>query len=212
MIKFYYAVRKGRRPGIYNSWAECEKEVKGFKEAQYKKFKSFEEALAFIEDEGNLIGGQGSNANEDIGLKDPNELKDNELIAYVDGSFSLATRTYSYGMVALTKEGKEVYSGKDDDEDLADMRNVAGELMGAVEAMRLALDKGKDTLYLHYDYQGIEAWARGTWKTNKPGTRAYKEFYDSIKDRLDVRFIKVLAHSGVEYNEEADSLAKKELS
>lgn len=49
-------------------------------------------------------------------------------------------------------------------------------------------------------------------KTNKPGTRAYKEFYDSIKDRLDVRFIKVLAHSGVEYNEEADSLAKKELS
>ncbi|MGE5774650.1 MAG: viroplasmin family protein, partial [Chloroflexota bacterium] len=26
----YYVVWKGHRPGIYTSWAECEKQVKGF--------------------------------------------------------------------------------------------------------------------------------------------------------------------------------------
>jgi hypothetical protein len=34
----YYAVRSGRQPGVYDSWAECERQVKGFSKAQYKKF------------------------------------------------------------------------------------------------------------------------------------------------------------------------------
>ena len=49
MAKFYYAVKNGRNPGIYDTWAECENEVKGFKEAKYKKFKGYEEAMDFIE-------------------------------------------------------------------------------------------------------------------------------------------------------------------
>lgn len=211
MTKYYYGVRVGRNPGIYESWAQCEREVKGFKGAIYKKFKSYEEALNFINGEGSLYPAVNI-GEEENGIRSIENLKDNEAVAYVDGSFSLKTKTYSYGIVYFTKEGKEVFSGKDDDEDIAEMRNVAGELKGAMEAMRISLLKGKDTLYLHYDYRGIEEWAKGNWKTNKEGTKAYKAYYDSIKDRLRVIFIKVLAHSGVEYNEEADQLAKKELS
>ena len=88
------------------------------------------------------------------------------------------------------------------------MRNVSGELKGAMVAMELAVEREMDTLYLHFDYTGIEQWAVGNWKTNKDGTKAYKKYYDSIKDRLKVVFIKVKAHSGIEYNEEADQLAK----
>jgi len=40
----YYVVWKGHRPGIYTSWAECEKQVKGFGAAQYKAFESLKEA------------------------------------------------------------------------------------------------------------------------------------------------------------------------
>jgi ribonuclease HI len=119
--------------------------------------------------------------------------------------------TYSYGAVVFTQEGKEVYNGKEDNEDLAEMRNVSGEIKGAMVAMEVALEKGKDILYLHYDYMGIEQWATGQWKTNKDGTKAYKAYYDSIKDRLKVEFVKVKAHSGIEYNEEADRLAKEAL-
>lgn len=129
----------------------------------------------------------------------------------MDGSFSLDTFTYSYGVVLLTSDGKETFSGREDNKDLAEMRNVSGELRGAMVAMEIALERDIDTLYLHYDYMGIEEWAKGNWKTNKDGTKAYKKYYDSIKDRLNVEFIKVLAHSGVKYNEEADKLAKEAL-
>ena len=210
MAKFYYAVKNGRNPGIYSTWAECENQVKGFKEAKYKKFKTYEEATSFIEDDDNQLK-DGAKTKEGS-VVDVNDIKDDEVVAYVDGSFSIETKTFSYGMVIFTTEGKEVFSGKDNHKDLADMRNVAGELSGAMEAMKISISKGKNTLYLHYDYMGIEEWAKGNWKTNKAGTKAYKEFYDSIKDQLNVVFIKVLAHSGVEYNEEADMLAKKELS
>lgn len=206
MAKFYYGVKNGRNPGIYNTWAECENEVKGFKEAKFKKFKSYEEANNFVK------GDNESNDEVKAGsIVEVDSIKADEVIAYVDGSFNLEIMTYSYGMVIFTSEGKETYSGKDNDKDLADMRNVAGELKGAIEAMKISFSKGKKTLYLHYDYMGIEEWAIGSWKTNKAGTKAYKAFYDSIKDELKVVFIKVLAHSGVEYNEEADQLAKKEL-
>jgi len=40
----YYVVWKGRKPGIYTSWAECEQQVKGFAAAQYKSFESLKEA------------------------------------------------------------------------------------------------------------------------------------------------------------------------
>jgi ribonuclease HI len=42
----YYVVWQGRKPGIFTSWAECEKQVKGFAAAQYKSFESLKEAEA----------------------------------------------------------------------------------------------------------------------------------------------------------------------
>ncbi len=44
----YYVVWKGVKPGVYDSWAECEKQIKGFDSALYKSFESSETAtLAF---------------------------------------------------------------------------------------------------------------------------------------------------------------------
>ena len=40
----YYVVWKGRRPGIYSSWPEAEKQVKGAVGAEYKAFGSLQEA------------------------------------------------------------------------------------------------------------------------------------------------------------------------
>jgi ribonuclease HI len=40
----YYVVWKGRKRGIFTSWAECEKHVKGYVGAQYKAFDSRPEA------------------------------------------------------------------------------------------------------------------------------------------------------------------------
>ena len=44
----YYAVKIGRVPGIYTTWSECEKQVKYYKNAQFKSFKFKSDALKFI--------------------------------------------------------------------------------------------------------------------------------------------------------------------
>ena len=93
--------------------------------------------------------------------------------------------------------------------DEAAMRNVAGEILGATVAMKKALELGFSTMKLCYDYAGIEHWAKGEWQCNKKGTIEYKAFYDSVKDRLAVTFVKIEAHTGVEGNERADALAKE---
>jgi ribonuclease HI len=42
--KRFYVVWKGRKTGIFTSWAECEKQVKGFVGAKYKAFDTLKEA------------------------------------------------------------------------------------------------------------------------------------------------------------------------
>ncbi|GJJ16018.1 hypothetical protein Clacol_010297 [Clathrus columnatus] len=44
----FYAVHAGINPGIYNSWEECEKQIKGFPKAAFKKFRTFAEAETFL--------------------------------------------------------------------------------------------------------------------------------------------------------------------
>ena len=52
--KKYYAVRNGRQIGIFNTWAEWEKVVKGYSGAEYKSFykleylKSYKDWLPYI--------------------------------------------------------------------------------------------------------------------------------------------------------------------
>lgn len=44
----FYAVASGRSPGVFQTWAECEKQVKGFGGAKYKKFNTQAEANSFV--------------------------------------------------------------------------------------------------------------------------------------------------------------------
>ena len=188
----YYAVRIGRNPGIYHTWDECKRETMGFKGASFKKFSTREDAEAFI--------------NEIEEDKKESAEKD-ELVVYVDGSYRNSDKSHSYGVYMFNDEEEYTYSKRFFKD--SDMRNVSGEIKGAMCAMEEAAELGKKKIYLHYDYEGIRSWALGFWKTNKEGTIYYKKFYDSIKDKLEVKFIKVEAHTGVKYNELVDKLAKE---
>ncbi|KAL4648982.1 ribonuclease H1 [Arapaima gigas] len=50
--KFFYAVRRGVKPGVYHSWDECKVQVIKFPAASYKKFSSEKEAWAFVREDG----------------------------------------------------------------------------------------------------------------------------------------------------------------
>lgn len=204
----YYAVRVGKTPGIYKTWEECKAQVIGYKGAIYKGFAEKQDAEDF------LRGGLSASSTDAASDNDENpqvEPSVSEITAYVDGSFS-SGKSFGCGCIIL-KDGEIIaeISKAYEDEELATMRNVAGEIKASELAMQYALDNGYTSLSIYHDYQGIASWCLGEWKTNKAGTVAYKQFYDDIKDKLKVHFIKVKGHSGDEYNEIADRLAKKAL-
>ena len=189
----FYAVRKGKKTGIFNTCDECKEQVNGYSGAEYKSFTLKEEAEEYI----------GLNKSID------KVNYDNRVEAYVDGSYEHSIREYGSGVVILKNNNVEkTYSTKGKKESLVSMRNVAGEIEAAKIAMNYCLDNNIENLILYFDYEGIEKWCTGVWKTNKEGTIEYKKFYDSIKSKLNVEFVKVKAHSGDKYNEEADKLAK----
>lgn len=202
MATKYYAVRIGRSTGIFGTWAECQKQVTGFPGAVFKSFTTIEEAENFVKG----IVPQIEKSGEQILKVEPGAL-----VAYVDGSYNVENNQFSYGMVLLDGEQELKFQQFFIDEELASMRNVAGEIKGAEAAMRYAVEQGFGKLYIYHDYEGIAKWCQGDWKTNKEGTKAYKAYFDSIRDKLQVVFVKVAAHTGDKYNEMADKLAKEAL-
>ena len=188
----YYAVRKGRKTGIFESWEECQKQIINFSGAVYKKFTDLKAAKDFLNTK------EEENSSDDL----------SGLHAYVDGSFSNSLQETGYGAVILYNgEIKHTISGKS--KKYIDMRNVAGELFATGMAAKWALDNGYKEITIHHDYTGISAWAKGEWKTKQEGTINYKNYIESLKEQIEIKFIKVKSHSGDLYNDMADELAKK---
>lgn len=195
--KKFYAVKSGKKTGIYTTWDECEQNVKGIKGAVYKSFSTKKEAEEFL-------GIKSEDKKEKI------VPPKNTAYAYVDGSFNINTGFYGYGVVIIFDNGEEVtFEGSDNNEEVASMRNVAGELKGAMTAMQYAYNNNIKKLVVFHDYEGVAKWADKLWKANLVHTQKYTEYVEKMRKKVDINFEKVLAHSGVYYNEMADMLAKK---
>lgn len=211
MAKKYYAVAKGKTPGIYLTWNDCKAQVDGFSGAVYKGFATVQEAEEFVVRYGDRI--TAADTQKNMQPDDNTELisTDTHLVAYVDGSYEHSMRQYAYGCVLVLAEDTVTLNGSGNEEDYVSMRNVAGEILGSEHAIQWAVEHGYSSITIYYDYEGIEKWANGIWKANKAGTQRYKEFVAKQREKIDISFSKVAAHTGVKYNEMADQLAKAAL-
>ena len=160
-VKFY-AVKKGRATGIFHTWEECKAQTAGYPGAIYKSFPTAAQAAEYM----------GWTANSE-----PEEECD--LVAYVDGSYNIATGEYGSGVIIIDGTEEICLKEKGNDPGMAVMRNVAGEIAASEMAMKYAVEHGYGSIEIVHDYQGIASWCLGEWKTNKEETRRYKMAYDT---------------------------------
>lgn len=192
MAQKFYAVKNGKTAGIYRSWNECKEQVHGYPGALYKSFLTLMEAERYL---------QGTAEKKEADA-------DNLYHIYVDGSY--VNSRYSWGFaVYLNNALLYTQNGVGQNEDAAKLHNVAGEIEGAIQAVKWAEAQKIERIAIHHDYSGISEWAEKRWKTNNEITQNYARY---MEQHLHwVEFVKVTGHSGDEGNELADQLAKSAL-
>lgn len=197
MKKKYYAVKKGLTTGVFESWPECQECITGYSGAEFKGFSTQQEAEDY------LYGKSTTTLPVNT---------ETELLAYVDGSFDIQVQRYAFGAIIITPKSEIIKeSGYAEDANGVAIRNVAGELLGAIYVCRWAINNAYTSIKLYYDYEGIEKWASGEWKAKNIITKRYIEEMQKIKPVLSINFNKVAAHTNNTYNEMADQLAKEAL-
>ena len=196
--KKVYAVKKGTVTGIFYNWDDCKASVDGYPGAEYKGFSSEAEAKEYL-------GIEAEECHMTV--------KEGHLIVYVDGSYSQDIGAYSYGCIILTPEGETVrLSDRGDSPECLAIRNVAGEMLGAMNAVKWAIARQYSHIEICYDYEGIEKWVTGAWKAKMELTQKYAEYMRRQGQKIEIIFTKVEAHTGDYYNEQADLLAKEALT
>lgn len=93
-------VWKGKRPGIYESWADCKTQIEGFKGAQYKSFPAFDQAKKAFN--GNYLEYKGKS-------KGKSELSPEELLKIGEPNYN----SISVDAASSGNPGRMEYQGVD---------------------------------------------------------------------------------------------------
>jgi ribonuclease HI len=188
--KKFYAVKGTLAPAIYGSWPECQRHTHGVKGALFKGFATRAEAEAWLEG--------GGTATENVAQ--------DEVLIYVDGSFSpVVSRHAGWGFVVVQRD-EEIHTESGATAEPALSRNVDGELEATIRAVEWCREHDQKAVICH-DYEGVGRWALGEWKAS---SEVAKRYLQRIAGKLEgIRFCKVSAHTGHRWNDRADELAKR---
>ena len=232
----YWAVKVGRKPDIYKSWARAEMQVTKYPHACHQSFMTMAEARKFMgwppEETPNV------SKKDDVKIKKPKrkvtkkEIKEQWSFAsldpmiveiYTDGSHQ---RKLDYlGIGAWCRYQDKVYelSAKVTREMLtsygiaedAACSNPTAEFIAFAEILKRYVASGvqfKGTLKFSIDCDGVEKWMLEKQKAKAPHIIRVKTTCQALIKTMGckVEYQHVPAHSGVEGNEYADKLAGRQ--
>ena len=192
----FYAVARGTQTGIFNSWAECKANTDGFKGARFKKFNTKEEADKFISEH------TGSPTQTIPAIETLEFVPD--YYVYTDGSCS---KNGKLGAVA----GIGIYFGKNDVRNVSE--RIAGKqtnntaelgaierLYGIIEGDILAAKKIGVISDSEYAIRCVKSYGKRCekeeWKKDMPNKELVKRVYELYRDKTNVKFMHVMAHTG----------------
>ncbi len=205
--KKVYAVARGRAVGIFTSWSECEKQVKGFAGARFQSFTDINAALAW------LSGTKDTPAQKKAA---PKAVSPADYTIFTDGSclrnpggpggWAMVAKDMATGQVTERSAGEPSTT------------NNRMELTAAIEALRYAPEGTRVALYTDSQYlkngitKWVAGWKRRGWRKADGQPVLNQELWMEL-DRLyaahTVDFHWVKGHAGNPLNERCDTLAKQ---
>ncbi len=209
--KKFYAIAKGRTPGIYTSWPQAEAEVKGYSGAQYKSFPTHSEAEIWMNNP-QLAGKTTNRKQKTTPPVQPTPVTGNTEI-YTDGGAINNPGPGGYGVVILENSTTRELTGG-----YIHTTNNRMELMACIKGIE-ALSSRTDPVSLFSDSKYVvnaisKGWAKGWCKRNwlksdgKPAANTdLWEHLLTITRGLDISFHWVKGHAGHPLNERCDQLA-----
>lgn len=216
----FYAVAKGRKPGIYTRWfgeAGAQAQVSGFPGAVYKGFLTREEAEAFLKNPPNRwkrksSGGNisAAKASRDAGERLPDA---DRVIIYTDGGALGNPGPGGYGVVVVEDGATREFSGG-----FRLTTNNRMELTACIVGLRALEKPSAVTLYSDSKYvvDGItKGWARrwrsNGWMRTRTDRAVNPDLWAKLLDlceKHDVEFRWVKGHAGNAGNERCDQLVR----
>lgn len=196
----FYGLKTNEGNEIFDNWDACSKARKGHTGIAYKAFAKKEMAQDWLDGKRPVF----------LPLPAPGIT-----VFYTDGSNNPDARIPGYGFVIAQKgrlpEGVQLtFSGETCEEGLKPLRNIAGELMGAMKAVQFALKNGLTDIELRYDYAGVGEWVSGKFSTE--GNEYYEKYAQWMRrmgEKVNITYTQIPGHSGDYYNELADVAARK---
>lgn len=119
-------------------------------------------------------------------------LEDTDVVyAYIDSAYHYELDKFSYAIILTNHEDTiiEKFYGSSRSKKYLSSKGIAGEVFGALYAIKYAIQKGFKKVVIHYKYEGLEQWATLDWNRNKPISMDYqsslfhysKDIYISVK-------------------------------
>lgn len=173
MAKKFYAVKKGLRTGIFESWDDCKAAVTGYSNAEYKGFSSEVEARAYL---------TGTTLEKVCAISKPddeftvnlfaNGVKDGNIIR-VGVAVETIERTIPYACQIPINDGVE---------------SIHAELLAVMVGVLFVKTLGYCNINVFYKYEGVYCWYNKLWNARGIVPMAFVNVLTWYRVNFDIKY------------------------